>query len=129
MVSFPDAVKMFFSGFTKFEGRSSRSEYWWVQLLNFIVAFVLSFVGTIIGGESMTNILVGVYFLAIIIPMIALIIRRFHDLGQTGWLTILAFIPIVSLGILIWFIFPGTNGPNKYGPDPLDPHNNMRVFD
>ena len=61
------------------------------------------------------------------IPKIMLEIRRFHDLGQTGWFTagflILSFLPVfnvlISTGKLIWFAMPGTQGPNQYGPDPL----------
>jgi uncharacterized membrane protein YhaH (DUF805 family) len=67
------------------------------------------------------------FLLANILPNIMLSIRRFHDLNQTGWLVLLFFvvgqIPILGtlsgLANLIWFIMPGTDGSNKYGPDPL----------
>ncbi|MEO0815860.1 MAG: DUF805 domain-containing protein [Pseudomonadota bacterium] len=135
MVSFPDAVKLFFKNYTNFQGRSRRSEYWWVQLfllLVLIVPYILMFsVGGLASGEPNALglgmlAIVGIFGLAIILPGIALAVRRFHDLGQTGWL-VLAFavaglIPIVgliaSIGQIVWFCFPGTNGPNKFGPDP-----------
>lgn len=68
-----------------------------------------------------------IFILANVLPSIMLSIRRFHDLNQTGWLFLLFFvvgqIPVIGilsgLANLIWFIFPGTDGPNKYGPDPL----------
>lgn len=67
------------------------------------------------------------FLLANVVPNIMLSIRRFHDLNQTGWLVLLFFvvgqIPILGtltgLANLIWFIMPGTDGPNKYGTDPL----------
>lgn len=67
------------------------------------------------------------FFIAHIIPSLALSVRRFHDLGQTGWLVLvfilLSAIPIIgslgSLAQIIWFCFRGTVGPNQYGPDPL----------
>lgn len=67
------------------------------------------------------------------LPNIMISIRRFHDLNQTGWLVLLFFVigqfPVIGLlsGIanIIWFIFPGTNGPNKYGPDPLGPNTDV----
>ena len=135
MVSFPEAVKLFFKNYTNFQGRSRRSEYWWVQLFNFLVLVIpyalLVSIGGLATGELnaigiIMGAIMGIYILAIIIPGIALGVRRFHDLGQTGWLvlafTVAGLIPLVgllaSLGNLIWFCFPGTNGPNKYGPDP-----------
>ena len=135
MVSFPDAVKLFFSRYVDFQGRSRRSEYWWVQLFVVLVVLLIALPAVTIGGFAQEDpnaiglILVGLgglFFLAIIIPMIALEVRRFHDMNQTGWLVlafrIAAFIPIVSMvsGIaqIVWFCFPGTQGPNKYGPDP-----------
>jgi uncharacterized membrane protein YhaH (DUF805 family) len=135
MVSFPEAVKLFFKNYTNFQGRSRRSEYWWVQLFNFLVivvpAFLLGALGMGSNGEpnGLGIVLIGImglYFLAILLPGISLSVRRFHDLGQTGWLVLVfavaGLLPVVglfaSLGQIIWFIFPGTNGPNKYGPDP-----------
>ncbi|MEM1151975.1 MAG: DUF805 domain-containing protein [Pseudomonadota bacterium] len=135
MVSFPEAIQLFFKNYTNFQGRSRRSEYWWVQLFLFLVLlvpYILMFsVGGLASGEPnaiglILLGLVGLFALAIILPGIALGVRRFHDLGQTGWLVLVfaiaGVIPVVgllaSLGQFIWFCFPGTSGPNKYGPDP-----------
>ena len=125
MVSFPEAVGLFFKRYTDFQGRSRRSEYWWVQLFNFIVIMVPGTLAFTIGGfaEEEPNIigmalfaLIGLYVLAIIVPGIALGVRRFHDLNRTGWLVLafiaLGFIPVVgslaSIAQLVWFCFPGT---------------------
>jgi len=66
--------------------------------------------------------IIGIWVLASIIPSIALQVRRFHDQDRSGWMVLLGFIPYV--GGLIVFIFmclKGTTGPNRFGPDPLDP--------
>ncbi len=140
MVSFPDAVKMFFARYVDFQGRSRRSEYWWVVLFNLIVFLVLFMPIIIIGGfNPETGTMgplgyvifgvMGLYGLAIIIPSIALFIRRLHDINQTGWIylgiVIAGFIPLLnivaSVAQIVIACIPGTTGPNKYGPDPKNP--------
>ena len=140
MVSFPDAVKMFFARYTDFQGRSRRSEYWWVALFNaivFLVGIILLFV---LGGFNpetgemgpLAFVFIGIlglYSLAILIPSIALYVRRLHDINQTGWiylgLIIASMIPfigfIASIAQIVIACIPGTVGPNKYGPDPKNP--------
>jgi len=139
MVSFPDAVKMFFSRYVDFQGRSRRSEYWWVALFNIIVFVVLFGLGGVLGGNFETGEMSplgmiffgigGLYALAIIIPSIALFVRRLHDINQTGWIylgiVVASFIPVIgliaSIASIVIACIPGTNGPNKYGPDPKNP--------
>lgn len=140
MISFPDAVKMFFARYVDFQGRSRRSEYWWVYLFNFIVVMVLLVLAMVLGGfnpeaGTMGPLgyvfigLLGLYALAIIIPSIALLVRRLHDINQTGWIVLGLFIagmiPLIGLLATIAQIviacIPGTAGPNKYGPDPKNP--------
>lgn len=136
MVSFSDAVKMFFSRYTDFQGRSRRSEYWWVALFNFLVqmaAIVLIAILGMIGSSNgepgpLAMIPMGLlvlYALATIIPSLALIVRRLHDVNLTGWILLGALVPflniIVGLGIFIICFIPGTVGPNKYGDDPKNP--------
>lgn len=140
MVSFPDAVKMFFARYTDFQGRSRRSEYWWVVLFNALVITVLAILMLTLGGFNPDTgamgplgfLFVGVivlYALAIIVPSIALFVRRLHDINQTGWiylgLVIAGFIPflnlLASIAQIVIACIPGTVGPNKYGPDPKNP--------
>ncbi len=74
-----------------------------------------------------------IFSLVNFLPGIMLNIRRFHDLDRTGWLVLFFFIvsnlPVIgiiaSLVNIVWFIFPGTEGPNKYGPDPLGPNTDV----
>lgn len=142
-MGFGQAVGLFFSRYVDFQGRSRRAEYWWVFLAQFLFYMIGGFLFVILGGEfdvdstvpefDGSSLIIGLLFIVIwiglIIPNIALNVRRFHDLGQTGWLVLvfalLSLLPIVgylaSLAQLIWYIFPGNSGPNKYGPDPKNP--------
>lgn len=140
MVSFPDAVKMFFARYVDFQGRSRRSEYWWVALFNVIVFAVLFILAMVLGGLNPDTgtmgplgyviiAIMGLYGLAIIIPSIALFVRRLHDINQTGWIylgiVIASLIPLIglvaSIAQIVIACIPGTVGPNKYGPDPKNP--------
>ena len=58
------------------------------------------------------------YSLAVMLPSIGLGVRRLHDTGRTGWLALLALIPLVNLVLIYFFVLEGDAGPNEYGPDP-----------
>ena len=123
-----EAIELFFKNYTNFEGRSRRSEYWWVILANLIIGLIAGLIIGVIGGGfgnlNFLGILLGgvlvLYMLAILVPSIALGVRRFHDLDQTGWLVlvfaIVGLIPLIGfLAVIaqyIWFAMPGTTGPN-----------------
>ena len=97
-----------------FKGRSRRKEFWIFLIGNLIVELILSIIGSLSGNASGTiYIIVSLYQWAVVIPSIALAVRRMHDIGNNGWF---AIVPIYNLIILF---LKGTKGPNKYGPDPL----------
>jgi uncharacterized membrane protein YhaH (DUF805 family) len=140
MVTFPEAVRLFFARYADFQGRSRRSEYWWVTLFNIIVAIVAGILAVLLGGVNFETGeigpagyvifgLLGLYALAIIIPSIALFVRRLHDINQTGWiylgLILLGVVPLInllaSIAQIVIACIPGTVGENKYGPDPKGP--------
>jgi uncharacterized membrane protein YhaH (DUF805 family) len=112
--------------YADFSGRSRRKEYWMFVLGVFIAAIVLGIVEGIVGLSGMVG---GVYgplttllLLGVIIPSIAVQVRRFHDQDKSGWFVLLAFIPILGgLAVLIFMCLEGTKGPNRFGPDPKDP--------
>jgi uncharacterized membrane protein YhaH (DUF805 family) len=91
-----------------FSGRARRSEYWYFTLFNVIIAFVLGF----IGGLMKTTVLSNIYTLAVLIPGIAVAVRRMHDVGKSGWFIL---IPIYNL---ILACTDGVKGDNEYGADP-----------
>jgi uncharacterized membrane protein YhaH (DUF805 family) len=94
--------------YATFSGRARRSEYWYFFLFNVIISFVLGFVGVSMG----TTILSNIYSLAVLIPGIAVGVRRMHDVGKSGWFIL---VPIYNL---ILACTDGENGDNEYGADP-----------
>ena len=91
-----------------------------------IVAIVLSIVEGILGLSGMVGGVYGplttLFFLGIIIPSIAVQIRRFHDQDKSGWFVLLSFIRFIGgLIVLVFMFLEGTKGPNRFGPDPKDP--------
>jgi uncharacterized membrane protein YhaH (DUF805 family) len=97
-----------------FEGRASRQEYWMFFLFHLIISVAIGFVTGFMSAATKTDqtVLGNIYSLAVLIPSIAVSIRRMHDTDRNGWWCI---VPIVSL---IYSIEAGQVGANKYGPDP-----------
>ena len=109
-MGFVDAVKSAYNNYAKFEGRASRSEFWWFVLFYMIVAIALSFLaGLIPGVGKIFGILLMVFYIGSIVPFIALAARRMHDTDHSGWFQL---IPIYSLYLAI---IEGTKGENRFG--------------
>lgn len=117
-MGFVDATKSFFARYTDFSGRSSRSEYWWAFLAIMIGYFIIGLLSGLL-GETVGSIVIGIAVLAILLPSIAIAIRRLHDTDRSGWWYLLSLIPLVSLVLLFFYCQKGTDGPNRFGPDPL----------
>lgn len=100
--------------YATFSGRSSRAEYWYFVLFNFIFSIVISIISSVIGDSA--GILGWLYTLALIIPGIAVSARRLHDIGKSGWMQLIVLIPLIGW---IWFIVlvakKGDPADNKYG--------------
>ena len=104
--------------YADFSGRSRRKEYWMFVLFVVIVYVVLALLGSALGATAATALL-GIFALGILIPSIAVQVRRFHDQGKSGWFVLLGFIPLVGgLIVLVFMCLEGDQGPNEYGPDP-----------
>ena len=105
--------------FSVFTGRSRRKEYWMFFLFNFLIGIGFSILSLIPGIGFLFRILSVIYMLAVLLPGIAVGIRRLHDTNRTGWLLLLGLIPLVGFIILIVFtVEEGTPGDNQYGPNP-----------
>ena len=115
-MSFTEAIKSVFSQYAGFSGRARRSEYWYFVLFNFIVSFVLGLLGQ---AASIFSILSGIVSLALLVPGLAVAIRRLHDIGKSGWYLLFVLIPLVGSIILItWCCKDSDPGDNAYGPNP-----------
>lgn len=108
--------------YADFSGRSCRKEYWMFllgQVLVFAVLFLISDMMGVSPEDPFGSPLLLIFILAILVPSIAVQVRRFHDQDKSGWHILLGFIPIVGGFILLVFMcLPGTEGENSYGPDP-----------
>lgn len=122
-----DWMLMPYKRYADFSGRSQRKEYWMFSLFMFLVIIALVIIAALLGGlgdgangPSMLFIVpVVIFFLASLVPSIAVTVRRLHDQDKSGWFYLLSFVPYVG-GIII-FVFmciDGTPGPNRFGPDP-----------
>ena len=107
-----------------FSGRARRKEYWFFVLFNIIIALALTFIDFSTGlydVESEVGLLSGLYSLAVLVPSIAVTIRRLHDTDRTGWWFLIAFVPIIGVIVLLVFtVFDSMPGDNQYGPNPKD---------
>ena len=104
--------------YATFEGRARRTEFWMFALINFIINTVLSIIQRSTGSTALLVISV-IYGLAVLIPGIAVTVRRLHDTGRSGGWWFIVLIPIVGAIILIVFCAQDSQpGPNQYGPNP-----------
>ncbi len=105
-----------------FSGRASRKEYWMFVLFNIIFAIVATILDNIL-GTTMEGVGYGLiyslYMLAVLIPSIAVTVRRLHDTDRSGWWILIVLIPIIGwIWLLVLMILEGNAGDNKYGPSP-----------
>ena len=113
-MTFGESVSTCLKKYFVFQGRASRSEYWWFQL----IVSPSYFISTILENE------IGYLFLGItlftLIPAISAGVRRLHDTNRSGFFLLISLIPFIGGLVLLFFLIPeGTKGKNKFGPDPL----------
>lgn len=119
-MGFGQAISSGFNNITKFDGRSSRSAFWFFYLFVVIVNFVVSLItGTGRGGSGFLFFIGWIISIVLILATIAVGCRRLHDTGKSGWLQLLWFIPCIGWIVLIVFwAQPGNPGDNQHGPAP-----------
>ncbi len=115
-----------FKKYAVFGGRAQRAEYWYFFLFNLIISIVLGIVSVLISDNK--NIIGFVYALAVLIPELAVSIRRLHDVGKSGWMILINLIPLVGF---IWYIVlmvtDSNSGDNEYGPNPKNNKNQLNI--
>ncbi|NAW67157.1 DUF805 domain-containing protein [Photobacterium halotolerans] len=107
-----------------FSGRAQRQEYWYFFLINLVITLALGIADNLLNtpgtGEG-AGLLGGVYSLAVLIPSVAVGVRRLHDIGKSGWWMLLSLIPVLGFVILLFFFArEGQPGPNEYGNNPKE---------
>lgn len=99
-----------------FQGRAQRKEYWMFVLFNFIVSIVLAILESIL---NISSVLTGLYSLAVLLPSLAVGVRRLHDTGRSGWWLLISLIPLIGTIILLVFLCQDSQeNANQYGPNP-----------
>jgi uncharacterized membrane protein YhaH (DUF805 family) len=104
-----------------FNGRARRKEYWMFALFNILASLALSFVDGLLGlgGEYGWGLLGGLYSLAVLIPSIAVSVRRLHDTNRSGWWLLIVFVPIIgAIVLLVFMVLDSQPGENQHGPNP-----------
>ena len=115
--------KVVFDNYANFSGRARRSEYWYYTLATIIISMLLGLVDfvsnlTIVLNPGM-GITRAIYSLLVFLPGLAVMVRRLHDVGKSGWFFFIIFIPLAGvIWLLIVLCTEGDSGPNAYGPDP-----------
>lgn len=106
-----------------FSGRAQRKEYWMFFLFNIIIAILLGIIEVVIGisPDADESILANIYSLAILLPSLAVSVRRLHDIGRSGWWLLIGLIPLIgAIVLLVFAVQDGQPGPNQYGPNPKE---------
>lgn len=115
-----------YAGFT---GRARRSEYWYFALFNLIFTIAASFIDRMLGttfdfgmGIAMPyGIVYLAYVLTMMVPGLAVLVRRLHDIGKSGWMFLVVLIPIAgAIWLLVLLLTDSAPGENKYGPNPKE---------
>lgn len=101
-----------------FKGRASPKEFWMFVLFNLIFGFVLIIIEVeVLSGEGVLS---QIYSLAMLIPYIAVSVRRLHDTNRSGWLLLISLIPFGGIALLFFMIQGSQSGENQYGPNPKE---------
>jgi len=102
--------------YTVFDGRAHRTEYWMFVLFNVIIIIALGLIDRLLG---ISGVLSGIYGLAVLIPGIAVGIRRLHDTNRSGWWLLISLVPVIGTIVLIVFMVQDSQpDTNQYGPNP-----------
>ena len=120
-----------FKQYADFKGRARRKEYWMFILFNMIFAAVAVILDNVL-GIAMESIgygpIYGLYMLALIIPSLAVGVRRLHDVGKSGWMMLISFIPLVGgIWLFVLFVTDGNLGENEYGLNPKEAKENQPI--
>jgi uncharacterized membrane protein YhaH (DUF805 family) len=124
IMGFSEAVRSFWSRYTMFKGRSRRSEYWFIQLFLIVTNLGAAAVDlALMGGDVDRFIANGgggilglIWILVTILPALAVLVRRLHDTGRSGWWALIGLVPLVGGVVLFVFsVSDSTTGENQYG--------------
>ena len=113
-MNFSESLNTCLKKYFVFQGRASRSEYWWFQL----IVTPSYFISTLFNND-ISYLFLGITLFTLI-PAISAGVRRLHDTNRSGFFLLISLIPFIGGIILLFLLIPvGTKGKNKFGADPL----------
>lgn len=118
-MNFGEAIKSGFGNYVTFSGRAPRSEFWYWILFATLVIAAGGVIDEALLPNSPNGLIAPLLALALLLPGLAVSVRRLHDVNRTGWWLLIYFTVIGIIFLLIWDCTKGTTGPNRFGPDPL----------
>ena len=102
--------------YAEFTGRAQRKEYWMFFLINLIITIVIGVIEGVIGSPGFIGL---IYALAILIPGLAVTVRRLHDINRSGWWFLIVFVPVIgAIVLLVFACIAGDPGENDFGSNP-----------
>lgn len=117
-MTFGEAVSDGFSKYVTFSGRSSRSAYWWWYLFTLLVFAAAQALDLAFDSVAVLS---GIAGLALFLPSLAVLIRRFHDAGHSGWWILIGLVPVVGFVVYLIFALTPSKPPNEWGEGPDTP--------
>ena len=124
-----DFYQSVFKKYATFEGRAQRAEYWYFSLFNMLVYFGFLLLSSVFPREIQTfvSMLIMIYVFGVVIPGLAVSVRRLHDIGKSGWMVLINAIPIIGpIWMLVLTVTDSDPGFNQYGPNPKGVNNNFQ---
>ncbi len=118
-MTFSEAIKTsLVEKYATFSGRATRSEYWYVVLFGYLLALLIVLLGMMVDSPELIIGLSSVLSLILLLPGLAVCIRRLHDTGRSGWWYLLVLIPYIGAFALLIIFCLKSSEDNKYGPKP-----------
>ena len=128
-MDFQTALRTFWKRYRDFRGRSRRSEYWFIQLFLVVTNIAVAIIDLALMGWDVDRFvanggggIVGlVWILVTIVPALAVLVRRLHDTGKSGWWALVGLLPLVgAIVLLVFTVTDSSPGENKFGPSPKE---------
>jgi uncharacterized membrane protein YhaH (DUF805 family) len=113
-MSFTTAVRSVLSQYATFRGRARRSEYWWFVVFNALVGVAAA----VLDGGRSDGPVSTLSALALLLPTLAVSVRRLHDTDRSGWCLLFLLFPLVGVIVLIAFLVQDSGGDNRFGGSP-----------
>ena len=118
-MGFTDAVKLGFDNYATFSGRSSRAAYWWWFLFALLVGIASNLLDVLISDAP--GVISTITSLALLLPGLAVAVRRLHDTNRSGWWLLIILIPLIGfIVLLVFYLQEGDEGENRFGPPPIE---------